>query len=122
MSSEESAYTEQQRLIVERRLERERKADQLSKAVLAEEDARRATDAKKTARLKTLREAKEAADDAALVSGMKRVAKRQRGSQLQNPRKEEQGRQAGMKSAAGGGGEGVIEVERRSISRKRSSG
>jgi hypothetical protein len=89
MSSEESAHTEQQRLIVERRLERERKADQLTKAVLAEEDARRATDAKKTARLKTLREAKEAADDAALASGMKRVAKRQRGSQLQNPRKEE---------------------------------
>jgi hypothetical protein len=89
MSSEESAYTEQQRLIVERRLERERKADQLARAVLAEEDARRATDAKKTARLKTLREAKEAADDATLASGSKRLAKRKRGSQLQNRSKEE---------------------------------
>jgi hypothetical protein len=84
MDSEDSTRTEKRRLIVESRIERERKADQLTKAVLAEEDARRATDAKKTARLKGLREAKEAAESEALAGSTRRTTGKNRRPDLQD--------------------------------------
>ena len=85
MGSEDLARIEKRRVTVESRNERERKADQLTKAVLAEEDARRATDAKKTARLKSLRLAKEATESEVLAGSTKRTTEKRTTGKKRRP-------------------------------------